>query len=104
MHWSRRAKLRDDYQLLIQNQMSLNNITKTSAGEEYRIIIIAHRKRRIRDYDNLVGGCKQLLDALSRAGFIWDDDEKYIDKPSYIQEKAKDEEYTTIIRRKANAP
>ena len=33
----------------------------------------------ISNYDNLVGGCKQLLDACSEEKLIWDDAPKYID-------------------------
>mgnify|MGYP003663603319 CR=1 FL=1 len=98
MHWAQRHRLRNEYCLLVRNQMKLNKLKKSDTGGKYKISILTFRKYRIRDFDNLVGGCKQLLDALSHEGFIWDDDIKYIGSPKVCQEQAKIE--STIITRK----
>lgn len=41
-------------------------------------------QKKLKDYGNLVGGCKPLLDALKTSGFIVDDSEKWI-KDTYKQ-------------------
>tara|TARA_R110002020_G_scaffold474490_3_gene706072 strand:- start:24 stop:407 length:384 start_codon:yes stop_codon:yes gene_type:complete len=98
MHWAARHRLKKEYSLLVRNQMRLNKIPKAGTGDVYKLSILTFRKYRIRDYDNLVGGCKQLLDALSSEAFIWDDDTLYIGKPKVAQQHAKIE--STIITRK----
>ena len=81
MHWAARHRLKKEYSLLVRNQMRLNKIPKADTGDVYQLSILTFRKYRIRDHDNLIGGCKQLLDALSSEAFIWDDDTKFIGKP-----------------------
>ena len=85
MHWSRKRKLRQDYQLFVRSQMSKKRIRKAKDGEFFKLRIIAFRKRAISDFDNLVGGCKQLIDALSNELFIWDDSTEYIGVPEIVQ-------------------
>lgn len=97
MHWGARHRLKKTYSLLVRNQMKLNKLPKAEPGSVYQINILTFRKYRIRDHDNLVGGCKQLLDAMSSEGFIWDDDTKYIGRPKIRQEHSKIE--STIITR-----
>ena len=96
-HWAEKLRTRKMYQLLVRNQMRLNKIPKSEPGSVYKLSIVVFKKYRIRDYDNLDGGCKILLDSLSREGFIWDDDMKYIGTPSITQQQSK-EEYTLISR------
>ena len=45
MHWSKKAKLRDTYQLLVSNQMTLNKITKVDDGQKCGLVLIGYRKR-----------------------------------------------------------
>tara|TARA_R100000808_G_C2131423_1_gene140564 strand:- start:965 stop:1348 length:384 start_codon:yes stop_codon:yes gene_type:complete len=97
MHWAVRHRLKKQYSLLVRSQMNLNKIKKANPGDVYKLSILTFRKYRIRDYDNLVGGCKQLLDALTDEAFIWDDDTKFIGKPKVRQEQSKIE--STIISR-----
>tara|TARA_Y100001973_G_C5197786_1_gene335507 strand:- start:2104 stop:2472 length:369 start_codon:yes stop_codon:yes gene_type:complete len=89
MHWAAKRRLRQTYCLLVRNQMRLNNIPLAKLESEYEISILVFRRYRIRDYDNLVGGCKQLLDALTREDFIFDDDTKYIGIPTISQQQSK---------------
>ena len=98
-HWSAKGKLKRDYQLLIVNQMRLNKIRKTEVGEKWVVHIHSVRKRKL-DFDNLVGGCKILSDALCEESFIWDDDEKHI-VVHYTQSTEKGDGYTLITREKA---
>tara|TARA_R110000744_G_scaffold276344_1_gene389071 strand:+ start:5413 stop:5775 length:363 start_codon:yes stop_codon:yes gene_type:complete len=79
MHWASKRLIRKEYALLIRNQMRLNPIYgEAEEGRKYTLEIVSYRKRLL-DYDNLVGGCKQLLDAMVHENFIWDDAPKYID-------------------------
>ena len=79
MHWAAKRLLKQEYALLIRNQMRLNPIyEEAEEGRRYTLEIVSYRKRLL-DYDNLVGGVKQLLDAMVDENFIWDDSNKYID-------------------------
>jgi len=98
LHWTDKMQLRSLYQLYIRQQISHYRIEKATPGSKYSLKITACRRRRIRDYDNLVGGCKQLLDALARELYIWDDDTKYIGNPEI--EQALGEPEIVIERRK----
>ena len=99
MHWSQKGKLRNIYQLLIRNQMNLKKIKLVENETVCGLVIIGSRKRSL-DFDNFVGGCKQLVDALSRERFIWDDNYKYLGIPKFIQHKCKKgEDPKTVIMR-----
>lgn len=98
-HWSKKTKLRNMYQLLIRNQMKLNKIKKVEPGAVCNLVVIGYRKREL-DFDNFVGGCKQLIDACSQEQYIWDDDTKHLGIPTFIQRKCEKgvEPYTMILR------
>jgi len=102
MHWAEKSKLRKFYELFIRQQMSKYNIRESSVGQRWSINIVTYRRRKIRDYDNLIGGSKQLLDAMSNEGFIWDDSSEYIGSPVINQELLstinEDEPFTIITR------
>ncbi len=100
-HWAKNKKIKKQYELIIRNQMSLNNITKAIVGERFSLHIVSYRKRLL-DHDNLYGAHKWLIDALCNEQFIFDDDPKHctikvdqytIAKPSVISE------LTTVISR-----
>lgn len=94
-HWAVKMRDKKEYALLIRNQMRLNKIPEAKQ-KKYSIAIISFRKKRL-DYDNLVGGCKHLIDALIEENFIYDD------SPDYIELKVDQivaSEYKTIISRK----
>ena len=95
-HWSYRKKEKQLWALLIRNQMRLKKIKKAEK-KKYTIMIISYRKRLL-DPDNLVSGCKQLIDACVDEELIYDDAPDYIDL-KVEQYKAK-EEHTMIIRKK----
>tara|TARA_Y100000401_G_C8308839_1_gene218509 strand:- start:311 stop:676 length:366 start_codon:yes stop_codon:yes gene_type:complete len=78
LHWAAKRRLRDEYILLIKSEMVNQNIPKADKNKFYTLEIVSWRKRLL-DYDNLVGGTKQLIDAMVHAGFIYDDSPKYID-------------------------
>ena len=97
-HWSVKGKLKKDYQLLVVNQMRLNKLRNSEVGEKWAVHIHSVRKRKL-DYDNLVGGCKVLLDALCEEKFIWDDDPKHL-VIHYTQSAERGDGYTLITREK----
>jgi len=80
LHWAKKRRLKQEYALLIRNQMR----TKPHYGKliteptKFTLEIVSYRKRYL-DFDNLVGGCKQLIDAMIEEQFIWDDSPKYLD-------------------------
>tara|TARA_B100000676_G_C17868557_1_gene727274 strand:- start:319 stop:690 length:372 start_codon:yes stop_codon:yes gene_type:complete len=80
LHWSKKSMLKKEYALLIRNQMKLNKHYSEPVKEPkfFTLEIVSYRKRLL-DYDNLVGGVKQLLDAMIDEGYIWDDSPKYLD-------------------------
>ena len=78
--------------------MSHWRIDKAQPGGKYRLAMETFRKRRIRDYDNLIGGAKLLIDALKNEQFIWDDNEKLIGMVQIGQDTTKGEVYTLIQR------
>ena len=94
-HWAIKRKDKKEYALLIRNQMRLNKIPLADK-KKYRLVIISFRKKKL-DYDNLIGGCKHLIDALIDEKFIYDDSPDYID---LIVEQIMGNEYKTIISRK----
>ena len=86
-HWSKKSKLRDAYTVYVRQQMKLHKMAPAKNDDVYDVGITVCRIRKIRDHDNLVGGCKQLLDALTRAKFIWDDGTDCIGEPNISQYK-----------------
>ena len=95
-HWAEKKRNKDLCKLLVRNQMKLRKVELAKPDKRYIIEIISYRKRFL-DIDNLYGGVKQLLDAMTDEQFIWDD------APKYIQlkvEQHKSKEYETVITRK----
>ncbi len=80
LHWATKRRLKQEYALLIRNQMRTKPHYKELIKEptKFTLEIVSYRKRYL-DFDNLVGGCKQLIDALIDEQFIWDDSPKYLD-------------------------
>ena len=95
-HWAVKRRSKQQYALFIRNQMRLKKI-KAAEKKKYKLVILSYRKKKL-DWDNLVGGCKHLIDALIEEGFIFDDNPDYIDL-NIAQYIAK--EYQTIIIRKS---
>ena len=102
MHWAAKRKLKQEYALLIRNQMRTKKHYHDLITEPkfFTLEIVSYRKRLL-DYDNLVGGCKQLIDALSKERFIWDDDMKHLGIPQFIQQKCSKgiDPFVTIYRK-----
>ena len=93
-HWAKKLRLKQEYCLLIRNQMRLKEHPIIQEPTICKLNIISTRKRLV-DYDNLVGGCKQLIDALADEGFIWDDCPRFL---HLSIEQTKGDEATFIKR------
>ena len=80
LHWAVKRKLKQEYALLIRNKMRTKPHYKELITEPtfFKLEIVSYRKRYL-DFDNFVGGCKQLIDAMIEEKFIWDDSPKYLD-------------------------
>ena len=96
-HWAVRRKCKGIWALFIRNQMKLRKVRESEVGEKFKLTIISYRKKLL-DYDNLVGGCKQLLDACSEEKLIWDDAPKYLDLK--VEQHIGKKYETIIIREK----
>ena len=97
LHWAEKSKLKKEYALLIRNQIKLKKLNKADFKKKYKLCIYSYRTRLI-DPDNLVGGCKQLIDALCDEGFIFDDSHKCVEL-EVDQYKMKKENFTIITRK-----
>tara|TARA_Y100001963_G_C6736636_1_gene426758 strand:- start:346 stop:699 length:354 start_codon:yes stop_codon:yes gene_type:complete len=78
LHWAKKSMLKKEYALLIRNQMRLNKTEQITKPKFLNLNIISIRKRLL-DYDNLVGGCKQLIDAMIEENYIYDDSPKWLE-------------------------
>ena len=94
MHWALKSKLKNEYRILIGNQMRVNKIKKTN--NKCKITIECHLKR-LYDVDNLWGGLKNLLDACCAENLIWDDSPNWLVIDAVKQIKSKEEKI--IVKR-----
>lgn len=93
MHWRKRNKLRDYYQLLFRTQTTNRHIGQV------RVEITRHSTGQPADHDNLVSSGKIPLDAIKLQQIIVDDSPAYIGQPIYSQTKAiNHKSQMTIIR------
>lgn len=89
-------KYRSDYEILIRAWM--NELKIPDAKSRRRISIIrlyAGRSKRM-DRGNMIGGCKPLLDAMTRTGLIVDDREEFLED-HYYQTRSEVNEVEIII-------
>ncbi len=94
MHWSAKGRLKGQYRILIRNQMRLNKAEPTNRKCELKIHCYL---KRLYDMDNLWGGLKQFIDAMTTENFIWDDNPEYLDIKEVKQFKDKEEKI--IVKR-----
>ena len=95
-HWAQKRRTKKEYALLIRNQMRLGRIS-LAKQEKFDLIIHSFRKKLL-DFDNLVGGCKHLIDALIDERFIFDDSPKYLTLT--VEQFVGGKEYSTAIYRR----
>ena len=93
MHFHARTRLRNQYEQVIRLQMNQLNAAKS---HQFRRVTIQRYGARLLDHDNFVGGCKPLLDALTRAGLLWDDSPGYL-RVTYAQVSGAGKNYRTVL-------
>ena len=93
MHFHARKRMRDNYERIFRSAATKLDIAKP---HQFRQVKIERIGARLLDEDNFVGGCKLLIDALRRAGLIFDDSASFV-RVSYLQTKARDRRFRTIV-------
>lgn len=93
MHFHAKKRLRDRYEMVFR--MHANSMTRAKPRQFRHVSIIRHGAREL-DHDNLVGGCKPILDALERAGLIYSDSPQYL-RVDYGQRKASAKRVRTVV-------
>ena len=69
-HWAVNRRNKQEWAILVRNQMRLRKIKKATIDDKYTLLIISYRKRKL-DKDNLYTGCKSLIDACVEEGLIF---------------------------------
>ncbi len=93
MHWSRRNRLRGEWQWLVKAEV-LNRKIHVKASEHANVTITRYGPR-VLDHDNLVGGAKQIVDSLVWEGFLIDDTPAHL-TTTYVQHIGKPSR--TVVR------
>jgi hypothetical protein len=91
MHWGTKKRLQDN----LDNELEFISKTQLNGGEippmflyhqysreqpkkQKRVLIISLWRKKLQDPDNLVGSVKPLVDAIKKAGLIYDDSPEWI--------------------------
>lgn len=71
----------------------------TPAGicTQKRVLKIVSIRKKLLDYDNLVGGSKIIIDALRKMGWMVDDNDQWLAREYIQRKKEKNEEERTIL-------
>jgi predicted ATPase with chaperone activity len=93
MHRQAIKRMRDQYTTIFRARSTA--VTRVKPGQ-FRKVWIERRGKRLLDHDNLVGGCKPLVDALERAGLIWRDSPRFV-RVEYSQIKASAKRACTLV-------
>jgi hypothetical protein len=76
LHWRDRHRDMKAWLVLVRMAANVAGIP-AHGGKRRRVRIEAYRIRKCADRANLIGGCKGLIDAITTAGLIVDDSEKW---------------------------
>lgn len=93
MHFHAVRQLRDRYERFFRVYA---NVTNRARPREFKRLTIVRFGQRELDHDNLVGGCKPLIDALERAKLIYSDAPGFL-RVEYRQKKARPRGAKTVI-------
>ena len=106
LHWTAKGRLKKKYveAVMVAMYSPKPPIKKAKKNQKFELHYLHIRKKRrmIYDHDNLVSGSKMLQDSLTDMKFIYDDDIKYIGKPTHKQVAG--EENMIIITRQPQTP
>jgi hypothetical protein len=99
LHWARRAhltaKVRDESTIIARSYRHKARLDPAVHEDEARSVSLAfirpgRRGAHALDYDQLAAKGKVILDALVRAGWLYDDGPRYLNPPIYTQEKGEE--------------
>lgn len=90
-------KYRDDYQFLLQVWKNQLKIPDATGRRRVHITRLFKGKAQKYDRGNLIGGCKPLLDAMTRCNLLVDDKEEFVED-HYDQERGKETGVRIIIQ------
>lgn len=87
---------RDEWMLWMQAAKGNQMITRAQAKRRVRLVRMYTGRQRPFDVDNLIGGCKQVVDGMVRAGLLRDDSKQWAEI-EYDQEKAGPKERSGLL-------
>ena len=90
------AKIRNSFEVLLVNRRTLMGIPAAKTKRRVLITRLYSGHGQVRDIGNIIGGCKPLLDAMTRARLIVDDGPHYVEV-HYFQERTKESGVTICI-------
>lgn len=76
MHWARRRAMATQWSFALAIGFSAADASKANGK---RKLTIERRGRRLLDEDNLAGGCKFVIDAVKKLGYLVDDDPAWLE-------------------------
>lgn len=75
MHWHRRVRMQAQMVCEIQGELGALSVERRQGPVNATVTRYSPGEL---DYDNLVGGCKPLIDALVAVGLAWDDSPEWL--------------------------
>lgn len=86
-HWVVKKRQKGLWKMFIRNQMRKQKLKDATKGQKFKLSFVHIRppRKKIKDYDNLVGGSKAIQDCLVEEGFLWDDTMDFIGVPKHTQ-------------------
>lgn len=93
MHWHRRVRMQAQMVCEIQGELGALSVERRQG--KVNATITRYSPGEL-DYDNLVGGCKPLVDTLVAVGLVWDDSPEWL-VVDYRQTKCKRSEARTEV-------
>ena len=98
-HWAVKKREKGLWKMFIRSEMRKQKLKDATKGQKFKLSMLHIRpaRRKIKDYDNMVGGSKIVQDCLTGEGFLWDDTMDFIGIPKHTQIIGK--ELKTIISR-----
>lgn len=104
--WKRRKyrEARDAWELTFRSTMARERIAPATGKRRVLLTHLYAGRQRQRDPSNLAGGCKMILDAMSRAGILVDDAERWIEAHYYQQPANESGTWIQLIELEIGAP
>lgn len=108
-HWSKKAKWRKTWAWHVRaerlrlglfpkpKEVGADQTTERVGKDQARAVTIERYGPRLLDHDNLVAGCKQLIDALVAEGFLVDDSPAHLSSTYRQHHGPKQKPYRTVV-------